>query len=538
MFPEIDIYFPTLNFVSRMRLDPVGHLLSQLLPPQSVQGAYIAWQFFVLFLGMYFLLANKGVSLKNSVCASFLVPVSILACLGFHPFFLSMHWFPLFLASLLSLEKKLSSMVLLICILSAVLWIISSASLGVFGGVLALFVWAISKADGDSKEARKGTLSLLIGLFAVVFSVLLLPHYPMPEYPGGARLAPIGPLYLYERPLIGPLLEPNPIVYSEYLRSISEIAWSFAALAVLWSVVLLFSDRSSFYRALPILVVSFLIGAGEALVPSQMGIYAPFPTLSRIIPGLSIAGLPWLLFPFGLVLAVFSVRSQVLLKTWSLLLTLSSLLLLYKLAFERGVDLRNIFVDAKTAISDRAFAIAHSPSGHVADVHGSWVSEEGEGERRRFDSLQRLLKEVDFAWSVEASPLNDEAGLAVDGSSSTRWRTGRPQRVGDFYRIYFDSPVSLVRVVLSIQETPTDFPRGISVRAGKNKEEAKEVLRQPDWLGGLRWTSSGYPFFGSQSEVVIDLPTQQEIGFLEFIQIGKSNHFDWSINEIKLYRFK
>ena len=63
-----------------------------------------------------------------------------------------------------------------------------------------------------------------------------------------------------------------------------------------------------------------------------------------------------------------------------------------------------------------------------------------------------------------------------------------------------------------------------------------ELFSQSTWLGALRWTPTGYPYFGGQADVSIDLPEAVTVRSLRFEQISSHDTFDWSIHEIELYR--
>jgi hypothetical protein len=131
-----------------------------------------------------------------------------------------------------------------------------------------------------------------------------------------------------------------------------------------------------------------------------------------------------------------------------------------------------------------------------------------------------------------------DAWLALDGNPDTRWSTASPQRPGDYFEIKFNRSLKVLRIILSVIKNPSDFPRGIRVEAKENTGSYNIVFEKIDWLGPVYWTEEGYPYFGPQSDVVIDLPKEIEVSNLKFTQISKDSKFDWSIGEVKLFRQK
>ena len=62
----------------------------------------------------------------------------------------------------------------------------------------------------------------------------------------------------------------------------------------------------------------------------------------------------------------------------------------------------------------------------------------------------------------------------------------------------------------------------------------RRVISYPKWLGAIRHTDLGYPYFASQSDVRIVFPHAVKAKCILIEQIGESSQFDWSIVGINL----
>ena len=394
---------------------------------------------------------------------------------------------------------------------------------------------------------------VIIGL-SLIPAGLLLPVYNMPEYPGGARLVPISPFLSYPRPLIGPFLEPYPVVHSAYMKHLSDASVPILIISLMLIIGLLMealiqnsykasgsgsksvlesSDlgyefkKTALVRLPLLLLLSAGIVLGELLLDASWAASAPFSVLGRLVPGLAILGSPLLLFPLGLLFAICEGLRFIRLRCIIFLLTGFAVFLLLGPGFA-GVS------GLKYETAGRNGSVELSPSGYIYQKLGSWVALK-ENESRDFDALKRLKKGADFEWSASASQLEEEAANAIDGDVHTRWRTGGAQKGGESLTLNFDRSVRVIRVVLSTRGTPADFPRGILVQGGNSEDSLAELFKQEDWLGPLKWTKEKYPYFGPQSEVVIDFAEEEEVSVIKFTQISSDPRFDWSVSEVKLY---
>ncbi|MCB0358043.1 MAG: hypothetical protein KDD44_00350 [Bdellovibrionales bacterium] len=122
-----------------------------------------------------------------------------------------------------------------------------------------------------------------------------------------------------------------------------------------------------------------------------------------------------------------------------------------------------------------------------------------------------------------------------DGDEQTRWSFERGSQSGDEQiHVRFPSAVALDGVELSTGPFVTDFPRGIAIAADPQcNNQEREVFREPSWLGPVKYTSDGYPFFATQNFVQVIFPKTVEARCFVVRQIGTSSHYDWSVTEIR-----
>jgi len=547
---SVDIYYPALNFVSKERVDPVLAALLALFGQGADSLLYPYLQLSLIFISCILLFKLLRAELPRVILLSLCFVASLVFLFGFERYLLRIHWYPLLLVGALccaSLNARNLPLGLLLLLITISTWILSAGSLSVFGLFIAILFYA--RFSNKVTTNCPSVLPVLVLGFSIIPALLYLPAYAMPQYPGGARVTPVSAFLSYPRPLIGPFLEPFPLVYGAYMKHLHD-AFLFVspllALLVFGAVFGFYEARKlarnfgnkesvsgqrSFLNLVFILSLSALLVFGELLLPQSFLASAPYPTLARVVPGLAILGIPLLLLPFGL---LFFLCEGLTLLCGSKLWVLTGGVLLLSVLTSVLPAYSRISAPSSVLISAPGF-VEHSPSGYIYQIYGDWVAKT-KNQPRTFASLTRLKRELDFNLSISASILPEEAIKAVDGDVHTRWRTGRAQRGGESLTLIFDRRVSILRVVLSTQGTPADFPRGIMVEGGDAEETLQVLFRQTDWLGPLRWTEANFPYFGPQSEVIIDFPEEVEVSLLKFTQVGKDSTFDWSVSEVKLYR--
>lgn len=558
----LDVNYPDLNFVSREYLDLLIVKFLEVFSPRLRQSSYVLCELAILTFGLLGLNCFWGARKLPGLFGACFVASSLVFVMGLDPFYLKFHWLPFLLVFYLKFHKERSLLSLLFASLVSLLWIFSAGALSPFGILLAVIVCHLSVHCGsDGKTAERmesgsiflGKAFALLSSAALMLSIIAVPVYEMPDYPPGARLSPISPLIIYQpSPLIGPFLNPNPLVYSSVMSAL--YVYSYRAAIVMLLFLMLFlrilakrkreeSDAPFFLSAASISVLLFFFVALELVVPPEFGMYTPFRVICRLIPGMGLVGLPWMLLPFAILLGLTSViRAGGALLLASLFFVMGlSVAIDYRFgALSKLLGPSSVSVDhfVQLEVADKLSwrqVVKQSPSGFVFNSQGRWVADVGNSKSREPENLFRLKKEADFNVSVKSSPNDHLAPLAIDGRDETRWSTERPQRKGDYFELHFDREVKIVRVVLSVKLNATDFPRGIFAEGSTDGSNYDVIINQPNWFGPLKWTEKGYPYFGSQGEVILDFPKPQIVSHLRFALLNSDNYYDWSIGEVKLY---
>lgn len=132
-------------------------------------------------------------------------------------------------------------------------------------------------------------------------------------------------------------------------------------------------------------------------------------------------------------------------------------------------------------------------------------------------------------WTVTANVYENRAPLAVDGDLSTRWHT-RLQQPGDHFEVDMGHPARFDRVVTRLFGFPHDYPRGWRLAVSDDRQRwrvvAEESVVRPPIIGFLQ--PRGMP-------VSMTFP-QVEARYLRIEQTGSDDEYEWSINELEVYR--
>jgi len=134
-------------------------------------------------------------------------------------------------------------------------------------------------------------------------------------------------------------------------------------------------------------------------------------------------------------------------------------------------------------------------------------------------------------WSVTASssslgtgketdPLYNPPGHVADGALDSRWASGQPQDVGQWFHVDFGVEVALSHVILQQGRDIDDFPRGYEISVSD---------RHTDFDATARATGHG----ASVSEAVIPLEQPVVGRYLLIKQTGSAKSW-WSIAEISV----
>jgi hypothetical protein len=565
-----DIYIAKLNFVARENLDPLLQLALQWISSDNAHIAttlYAIGQSIIFGFGVYLIAKSPdGIEYSNNRSANsgrdflaiiFSLLSAIWCCAT--PWLLSLHWFPMLLASAYRLEcnrfDRWQSFVSH-CVFIAVLaiWVWTAGNLAILGCVLAA-IWLPLRRSLSALSSFSIPISFIpMILIACCTSVFVTPEYSMPEYPPGARVTTISALQLAPRPLLGKWLEPNPLTYDTFQQFQFVSLLGFLTISGFFLLCLatqafakdsylghtrqlrkFYGDKRPYLLSmLAVLSFAVLLGGWQIVfstVHPAIVDLDPLATLYRVIPGFALSPFSFWIFYFAYILLIdlFSSIYDADKGQKLSIVVIANLAAITMFALHHFQPL-----SLKAQTIRGADDIANSPSGAILRQHGAWAGLPGVAKARDFKNLYRLKSGTDFVASASASPNDSEARLALDGQHATRWRTARPQSKGDFFQLSFEREVEIVRAVFSIQHTPTDFPRSFKV----SNLEGETLLTYIDWPGSLRWTSNDYPYYGPQSEVVLDFPSNTSLSGLRLELIAGNQTFDWSIAEIKLYSSK
>jgi hypothetical protein len=122
-------------------------------------------------------------------------------------------------------------------------------------------------------------------------------------------------------------------------------------------------------------------------------------------------------------------------------------------------------------------------------------------------------------WIATASNRNELAQNAIDGNVSTRWDTGAPQAIGQWFCVDTRQPVTFNTVILDTSLSPNDAPA------------AYELYVSGD---GTNWGNPIVTGTQPSSIAIIQLPEKVTARYIKIVQTGSGKTFYWSIHEFYL----
>ncbi|MCB0345236.1 MAG: hypothetical protein KDD66_08955 [Bdellovibrionales bacterium] len=529
MIDSFQVYFSFLPAISQERFDPLSKLLTSAVSAASFEQAYIFAQLALFTFGLVLLLTAQGRSIARAVFCSCAAALSLTFVLGWEVFLLKLHYFPLLLAAMtLPVSATIAGA---LTILVGFFWIITAGSAAVFGVLLAAGFASLLRSSKPASAANGAGAILLIIIGAAVIPT---PHTP--DYPPDARVSIDNILSALPQPYIGPSRQFNCTDFSKYRSALSSHTLRAALLCLLLVLAAYggrYDDRSRLLLLFSTLIL-VLVGS-DSIIPAEALQYSPLQVISRLVPGLQLLVVPSILYPIaitGLIAALGHSQTN--------------------LRFEAGMVLVLIISVVDTLSGQTMFGLAPMPqlgakyplssnvvefseSAAVVEHFGGWVTQPGIANSRDFERLDRLQRGRDFEWTANAQPRPDLAKLAIDGNTHTRWRTVRPQQPGDWISVKFDRVVPVVKIVLSVRAAPSDYSRGFKFYTIAADGTEDLTVDHTPWRGPVLWTENGYPYFGRETMVIVDLPKQQEIVGFRAVQSAHAR-FDWTVGEIKLWK--
>ena len=176
---------------------------------------------------------------------------------------------------------------------------------------------------------------------------------------------------------------------------------------------------------------------------------------------------------------------------------------------------------------------------HSADLHplarfdaalvyelqgGEWLTREDvHGQLADPDAGWVILPRA--GWSVAAVPNDPLAGLAVDGDMKTRWET-RAQRPGDYFEVDFGKIETVGSLVMALDISRTDSPRGYRVEVSGDGVEWHVLAEEPSAHVPITQFLTRRDAF-----VEIEFP-EARARYLRVVQTGEDPVYYWSIHEL------
>jgi len=268
----------------------------------------------------------------------------------------------------------------------------------------------------------------------------------------------------------------------------------------------------------------------------QIGL-SPFAALRKLVPGLELTLLPWLIIsPAFFISICFLIRSRIKLFIPSGIL----LILFFILESTEQIGFTELKAASSVAVKERNYVdrtriVSLSPSKHLLKKEGDWVAKEEMSLNRNFQTLKLINRTRAAGFILTASTNSEHAPKALDSRKTSYWSTVRGQKSSDWLKVKLKRKNTISRAVLSVKRSPEHYPRGIKVTAKNEKGEEVTILEKPEWEGPVKWTQFGYPYYGQNSEVILDFLEPVYTGELTFYQTSNSES-PWSVFEVKLYK--
>jgi hypothetical protein len=550
-------WFPTVhvghNAWAMWRVDPLIGGLAALCPnpPAALNGLYLL--FYGIGLATLGLIIAPTGGLRAATLGATLVTTLLLRLFAFDAILLgALAWFPWLTLAIIVAIRAPRGRLFIALLLVAFFVIRLSKGANILAPFVALTALCVAlRALTPEIVARQR----LIGLCGALIVAILLgidrgvdaPGFP--DYPAYARLVPSDGIPGFTRALVGPD-RPLPVIDRLFL----DAHYSSLTLGLLlfsaWLCFITRRERSRTVTLRATLDVALALTAAawwDTLSFGGLSETSPLRTLGRIVPALGF--IPLLPLTVGLGVTLLVVGATVAQRTLPLALLAVGLL---GFTAEGGqttwrwdsspgsIQRRSLepvraaaaLLNSTTPPSAEIKAALISPSAGLIAREGLWTIMEAETtEPSRWTAPSREIL------TIETSHRPENAAAMTDGDPKTRWSPERGHQVGDeFVRLVFSKPVSLAGIDLNTGAYATDYPGGIQLtsRARCDETTATDIVTAHEWLGPVRRTTTGIPFYGPAANVEIRFPAPALVGCLEIRQTLPGRRFDWSIAELRL----
>ena len=481
-----DVFYSTLNFPYRLNLF-------------SSERYFLSIELLIFISTSFFLFYKISSNFKHALIqsiAAFSFVFSVLGC-----DFVSWRtcFFPLLLLSFHGPAWGLP-------IITA-LWCFTASSLGFFGFLLTLIFT-------KRKIEPLVLLSLAIALFWD------FPVTQLPDYPGDALLQPLTAntggktLFAYEH--FFKFINQGALVDNTkrtvFIFILSLVAWliSFRPKGLLTNRLVPFA-----------IVLAVLVYLGEL---SKLD-YMPYRFFYRVIPGLATLPFVWdLSLIFIILILMLSMQYS---KINNSLLSLAIFLLIVFPA----TYLKFPMLEPEILAENGSFLeqVKKSPSAFVLDYWGDGILE------TKNKSYTKLIPGKDYNYLATANVGSEFISKVFDDNLLTRWTSGQTQSGNETINVKFSRELEISRINLNGGDHYADFPRGLRVEVEDARGLRQVIFDKTNWLGPVRFSPRGFPYFGPQGIVEVTLPKPVKVVTLFLSQLGNDTKYNWSITELELF---
>ena len=510
-------WFTTADYLTNAyhlwRVDPLICKITSLSETSSISFvAFACW--LVFFAGCGTLFLKFQASRFNSFIIPLLLTGSLHLIFGTNIIIAgSLCWLPWYIYSL---SKTRDSIIWhSISLVFLLLVFFSANQLTIFVFLIALFI--------HSQVLDKSELAISHKFGMLVASILSLsiPLAKTPNYPALSRVVEDDGIPGIIRPLIGP---DSPIqiisqasTFEHYFIPVLFVS----ILSIIFIVKYLYkSDKTPFF-ILGVLILSLLI---DFFGTSHLTSIGPIKSVSRLLPGLS-----------AVALNVFTIAALVVSTIFVLSSNIRSSLILSILFFISSSA--NYLLSNHQNFPNSDLKLV-SPSLSIYQKEGKSLLSDPNS-YREFTRIPLRKNNAQIQYLLD----NDQRKLRriLDISEATRWSTGLGEQTGNESLILnLHEPIKAKGIEINVGKFTTDFPRGLRIYNSDGPTKIIEgmtnnLIKDSDpWQGVIKFTSDGYPYYGSQSEVRTFFKSEQEIKYLLIKQTGTSNSFEWSVTSINL----
>jgi len=549
-------WFPAVhvghNAWAAWRIDPLLGGLAALCPDPRAAFNGLCFIFCSIGLATLGLVLAPTAGLRTAAIGALLITALLARLFVFDAvLFGALTWFPwlaaAFVAALRAPRGRLLVLLLVV--------VFFSLRLAKGANILAPFVAATAfvvalRALPPALAAQRRLIGLIGALtVAVVFGIDRGVNAPgFPEYPPYARLIPSDGIPGFTRALVGPDRS-LPVIDRLFLDERYSVLTLGLLFFAAWLRFVTRRERERNYPLRATLDVALLLTTAawwDTLSFGGLSETSPLRTLGRIVPALGF--IPLLPLTVGLGVILLTVGATLAQRTLPLALLAVSLLgftaddgratwrwdsapgSIQRRSLE-PVRAAEVLLNHAPPPSAEIKAALISPSAGLIAREGMWsVMEAKPREPTRSKTLPpEVLR-------IETSHRMEDIAAMTDGDRKTRWSAKRGNQRGDEYvRFIFSTPQTLTGIELDTGAYATDYPGGIRLTAHARCDDSapSDIVTAHEWLGPVRYTPAGLPFYGPAADVEIRFPAPVVVGCLDVYQTLPGRRFDWSIAEVK-----